>query len=442
MIVSWTPIVLSLVAAAMLMRPERSFRRSRRGSDIRQKLPDVPLELVDAWYSNAPLARPGPRVRRDTFLLHLSEVPLTAAALLLILGAMVSTMGSTFQSIKPRSLQAPTVRGWTHSLSELQASGGSAAAIDSVIARSTVASSAAVDSEAFRELAEGKPAWAVDPNVMWSALRSLPAGLSAEQRTLLDTASRFAGVAWFRRAAHSSPPAALWSLRGVGLRRDSIELAGRSSGRITRLALRNVGDAALSLSRNDKAAAVERAHEIVSVGRWLMREPLRPMHERGVSLVEIGARLLSEIGLATHDVELIRESEGLTRAVTADARSAALFERFLLARLSVGSGDSVFARAASDRRLWPVDRWALASAIVSGACWNPAELRSGVAKRRFASLDLVAKNLSDLDRSAEWIAERRAELARLDAGGTRRDADDPFLARMKPLARSVICAGI
>jgi hypothetical protein len=366
---------------------------------------------------------------------------LGAATLLLMLGVIITSIATTLQSIGPSRLQRQMTLGeWQATLKSLSASGGSGAAVDSVIRASGVASAPTVDTSAFVQLSAAVDPAGVDPTFVWSAIRDVPRGLSAAERATLDTAARFPAVEAFRRAAISSPPSSLWYLGNAGFSADSVAAVGRRSARFSRLALRNAAAAVLALDGHDKAGAVHRAREIVSVGRGLMHEPLPPLYERGVAIVGIGARLLSEVGLVTRDVDLVREAEEITRVTAVRNRAFALFNRFQLGRLAARSEDSAFSLAAADHRLLPVDRWALASAIVAGACWNPAELRAGIAPERFLSLERAARGMSDLPRSSDWAAAQRATLVNLDAATPMADAkDNVLLSKVKPLGRTMIC---
>ena len=407
----FAPTLAGWISSVVLRAPERSARMSRAATEValhRLQIAPIPEELVAGWLKSATVAA---AASLGAFRRIASAVPeyLFGATMLCGIGAVLTTfVFVVLANIEgPRAMDA--VR-WRQSVREGLAATGGLAAWDSSISRSALPRGATPDPSAALALADATESNAFDAELSWRAFRAMPARLSDSVRRALEIAAGDPALAPFRRVAAAAPPPAVWYAPAGAIVSANLERMGRRLDMVGRLAMRNIAAAALALDRGDKATAILRAREVISVGRVLARDPLPAAARIGNGLLRTGARALGEIAMITGNAPMARESIALRETVDGQVPFRGLFSIFTLAAAAASPLDSTFAKMAGDTRLFPAERWALAAATARGACANQAELRSGVSPLRFGTLALAESRLGDIARSGEWIQRQREAL--------------------------------
>jgi hypothetical protein len=200
---------------------------------------------------------------------------------------------------------------------------------------------------------------------------------------------------------------------------DPASVAPPSLASLSLYAMRNVAAAALALDTGNAAAAVTRGREILAVGRHLVRDPVPAIHQRGLGLVALGARVLAQVALIAGDPAVGREAADLQDALERRRAELLLFSS-RAAGLAMSAADSSALALMGDTTRAPADRWALLSGMATGFCWNGKEILLGASPERIARLREAGEHAADIPRTGDWVELNARWLPRLSGvGGTR-----------------------
>jgi len=428
------PALLASLTRWGLRWPEARLRRRRpEGSALRlRRRPPLAPELVDSWLAAAGMQRPAAVASwRLLLILNLVEAPWVIAVLLVVAAVAGGVMGMI---AGPQGDDPGARRAWEARWPAARAAAPGWPAVDSALRAAALPGSAVPDTGAARAVFTSRDA-AADPGRVWAAFRSLPSRLSDSLRTALAGDTMGPALVAFRRVAAGGDLPPLWHVPAGALTEARVGRAASEFAPFSRYAVQNAAAAALALDRGDKATAVRRTREVLAVGRQLRNDPLEGVRRNGEAVLELGTRLLREIGVATSDRALYREAERLDRVRQGRGDLEAMLEPGRLAPLFVEPGSSLARGIVEDRRLSPAERWGAIQALASGACRNGRELRMGAAAARYAALDEAARLAADIPRTADWVALQRARLAEFDRAG-----DVPWWTRwQRPIMRAMRC---
>jgi hypothetical protein len=257
--------------------------------------------------------------------------------------------------------------------------------------------------ESQQDVASALPRDEVDPHVHENLWRDLPDFLSDGARADLAQDTLWPALATWRAIGYARTAMPFWthgdSLSGIDDPLASVRLFPYDDG--VKLAHKNESAALLAMAANDPATALRRARENIAVGLKLLRDPLNGWIARDV--IEVGRRIIGEVGLLTANRNLLMETAGLEDALgPAGTRGwqSVTFSSALMAEPVNPPGLDVIA----DRDRFAFERWWAIGGIVPGFCGNPREIFFGVDSRRGDALARAADMADDIPRTAEWVA--------------------------------------
>jgi hypothetical protein len=399
---------------------------------------------VSGWLASVGLQPASPMHDwRGRVALQLVDLAPAGILLLAIFGLAGSLMSAVFLPGKIDRRGTLERDRWESAVRGLQARAGRWRAVDALVARTARVAPVKREVTAARALIAFPDTTGLDPGLVWSAFRSLPGHLRDSVRAALATAADPRALELWRRVAASVRLPALWYATPDAVASDSLDQLGRQLATVPHLALNHAGAAALALEHGDRGAAVARAREILALGRLLWNDPLPATYLHGVSVLEVGTRALAAVATVTQDRSLAREADTLRATLDARREGAALLSRATLSRQADSPLDTLLTAITGDPGLAPVDRWAIITGIAEGACWNSAEIRSGVSPLRFYALSRAADRAADIAHTGDWAAKQRHTLEQLQtAGPLHLERATWAFAWLKPVRRSAWCAGV
>ncbi len=439
----FAPALLGGAGRRALAWEERALRGRSGVAEERllKGTPPVAPPLVAGWLASAGVRAPAPRSRAALWL-RFELVELSAALLGLLMILIPVPVGLAAFLSPPARPRLAVRQGWQRQVDFASAPANNAwLALDSLL-RAYAPRAAASDLAAARSALASDPRARSDPGAVWEGFARLPAALPATLRERLDAAT--GDLRPLRDLAASAPLPPAWFQRPGPLDVHGGDAEARALNVLSRRAVQHAAAAVLALAAGDRAAARRLAGEIVAVGRLLVLDPMPRAHAAGLGVVDIGARTLRGVGLATGDRSLLVEAERLQEAVARRREQAELFRPGVAASYFSGDRDATLVELAARRALAPSDRWRLVEATAEAACWRPEEIRRGPSAGRRALLAAAGAAAADIPRTEAWVAGWQGFLDDAEAGRVR-FAEGAGLATWRgprPIRRMMLCAGV